>query len=52
MDLFDGRLRNNGKATSEQLSLALRERYLLFVNCLESKPGHEPSHPYLFDLNH
>ena len=26
----------------------VRERYLLFVQCLESKPGQEPKHPYLY----
>ena len=26
----------------------MRERYLLFVKCLESAPGKEPAHPYLY----
>jgi hypothetical protein len=26
----------------------VRERYLLFVQCLESKPGAEPKQPYLY----
>ena len=26
----------------------VRERYLLFVKCLESAPGKEPAHPYLY----
>jgi len=27
---------------------AIRERYLLFVNCLESKPGAEPKNAFLY----
>jgi hypothetical protein len=27
---------------------AVRERYLLFVSCLESKPGAEPTNGYLY----
>lgn len=30
------------------LSKLVRERYLLFVQCLEAKPGAEPRHPYLY----
>lgn len=26
----------------------VRDRYLLFVQCLEAKPGQEPKHPYLY----
>ncbi len=26
----------------------VRERYLLFAQCVESKPGQEPKHPYLY----
>lgn len=26
----------------------LRERYLLFVQCVESNPGEEPQNPYLY----
>lgn len=26
----------------------IRERFLLFVKCIESKPGEEPKHPYLY----
>ena len=26
----------------------VRERYLLFAQCVESKPGQEPNHPYLY----
>ena len=26
----------------------LRERYLLFVGCIEANPGQEPKHPYLY----
>lgn len=26
----------------------IRERFLLFVKCIESKPGDEPKHPYLY----
>ncbi len=26
----------------------VRERYLLFVKCLEAAPGAEPKHPYLY----
>jgi hypothetical protein len=36
------------KFTSEEFSTLLRERYLLYVNCLESAPGQEPTAPYLF----
>ena len=32
---------------SELYSL-VRERYLLFVKCVESTPGNEPKHPYLY----
>ena len=52
MDLFDGRLANRGKVPIDTLALGLRERYLLYVQCLEAKPGKEPTHPYLYDLNH
>ncbi len=34
--------------TKEEFSLLLRERYLLYVNCIESQPGKEPKAPYLF----
>ena len=30
------------------LYTAIRERYLLFVNCIESKPGMEPTQGYLY----
>ena len=26
----------------------VRERYLLFAKCIESAPGKEPQHPYLY----
>ena len=32
----------------KELYTALRERYLLFVNCVESKPGAEPKAAFLY----
>lgn len=31
-----------------ELGKLLRERYLLYASCLESKPGKEPKHAYLY----
>ena len=37
-------------AREEDVYRQIRERYLLFVNCIESKPGDEPKHPFLYPL--
>ena len=42
--LFTGKAR----FTHEEFSSLLRERFLLYVDCIESKPGHESKAPYLF----
>lgn len=40
-------------SNEKDLYKLVRERYLLFVNCIESKPGAEPKHPYLYpDVHH
>lgn len=33
----------------DTVNKALRERYLLFVQCIESKPGQEPKQSLLYD---
>lgn len=38
----------SAKFTGEQFSKLLRERWLLFVGCVESAPGKEPTSPYLY----
>ena len=35
-------------ANKAELFGLVRERYLLLVKCLESAPGKEPQHPYLY----
>jgi len=37
-------------ARDEDVFRQVRERYLLFVKCVESKPGDEPKHEYLYPL--
>ena len=34
--------------TENTLYKGIRERYLLFVKCIESKPGSEPTNAYLY----
>jgi hypothetical protein len=34
----------------EDVFRQVRERYLLFVKCVESKPGDEPKNEYLYPL--
>mmetsp|Transcript_12769 Transcript_12769/g.30199 ORF Transcript_12769/g.30199 Transcript_12769/m.30199 type:complete len:82 (-) Transcript_12769:100-345(-) len=51
LDVADGRL--GAPVVSQRDVLhAVRERFVLYLNCIESKPGQEPKHPYLYDLNH
>mmetsp|Transcript_25749 Transcript_25749/g.89675 ORF Transcript_25749/g.89675 Transcript_25749/m.89675 type:complete len:82 (-) Transcript_25749:115-360(-) len=51
LDVHDGRL-SGGVVSQRDVLHAVRERFVLYLNCIESKPGHEPKHPYLYDLNH
>jgi hypothetical protein len=42
--LFQGKA---AKLTPEEFTLYVRERFLLYVKCIESKPGSEPTDAYL-----
>ncbi len=34
--------------TADEATLLVRERFILYVRCIESKPGQEPTEAYLF----
>lgn len=52
IDMKDTRWVSNGKLSGQEMGNALRERFILFLNCIESKPGQEPTAPYLYPKNH
>lgn len=52
MDMKDSRWLGNGKMSGTEIANAVRERFILYLNCIESKPGQEPTAPYLYPKNH
>lgn len=52
IDMKDNRWMTSGQISGKSMSNALRERFVLYLNCIESKPGHEPTAPYLYPKNH
>lgn len=52
IDMKDNRWMTSGQISGQSMSNALRERFVLYLNCIESKPGHEPTAPYLYPKNH
>lgn len=51
MDLKDSRFLTSGKIPGKLIGDALRERFVLYLHCIESKPGQEPTQPYLYPKN-
>lgn len=52
LDMKDTRWLTSGTLTGQQIANATRERFILYLNCIESKPGHEPTAPFLYPKNH
>ena len=50
IDLQNSAAVNGGSAILKpsDAKTMLRERWLLYVQCIESKTGHEPANPYLY----
>ena len=40
------------KVTPTDYSLFVRHKFLVYVRCIESKPGEEPTEPYFLDSKH
>ena len=52
LDMKDTRWQTSGLIPGKMVGNAVRERFVLFLNCIESKPGQEPTAPYLYPKNH